>query len=162
MQPAANEAPAKAARICAANSAALRQHFTALTSAFLDPLLPFCTPPASEGDAPASPLASFSHAAFLDGLDRRKLAAALMERFSSQVPAAACRMCQRHLSMPAHAVQGEYVTVLPLRLHLLRWAPTISSQHAGDMMCMWALEGRLTCGERMLTCSMIGSRALQA
>lgn len=101
VQPAANEAPAKAARICAANSAALRQHFTALTSAFLDPLLPFCTPPASEGDAPASPLASFSHAAFLDGLDRRKLAAALMERFSSQ--AACVQFYRRFLESPNFA-----------------------------------------------------------
>ena len=47
------DSSAKAARAAAANSAALRRHFAALTTALLAPLLPFMEPaPPPAGDAP--------------------------------------------------------------------------------------------------------------
>ena len=80
----------KAARVSAANSAALRKHFLALTSALLEPLLPFAEPGGgvvAGGTGPPSPLASFSHAAFLDSLARARIPPCLLERFPSQVSA---------------------------------------------------------------------------
>ena len=97
IQPAAGEAPAKAARVCAANSTALREHFYALTNAFLEPLLPFCLPQEPEPGSPASPLASFSHATFLEGLDRKRIPSLLLERFASQVYVPACPHSLCHL-----------------------------------------------------------------
>ena len=85
IQPAPGDAPAKAARVCAANSAALREHFYALTRALLEPLQPFCMPVEAEPGSAASPLASFSHSAFLESLSSKSLPPTLLERFPSQV-----------------------------------------------------------------------------
>ncbi|KAK9805887.1 hypothetical protein WJX73_001357 [Symbiochloris irregularis] len=113
VQPEEDEAPAKAARIRAANSSALRKHFLALTQALLEPLLPFCSPPTAAPAAPAStaqngdgssrppsPLASFSHAAFLEGLqaNKKQISHVLLERFPSR--AACVQFYRRFLESP--------------------------------------------------------------
>ncbi|KAK9831905.1 hypothetical protein WJX81_007718 [Elliptochloris bilobata] len=82
------DSSAKAA--AAANTAALRRHFAALTAALLAPFAPYLEPaPPPPGNAPVPlggppHLPAFSHAAFLEALPRAALSLVLTERFASQ------------------------------------------------------------------------------
>ena len=86
-----SEPPARRARAAAANSAALRQHFSDLTSAFLAPFTAFWRPvgpPPGSGPVPvqgAPHLPPFSHTDFLEGLVQSSFPSVLSERFGSQV-----------------------------------------------------------------------------
>jgi hypothetical protein len=82
---------ARAARVSAANSAAIRQHFGELTCALLAPFAAFwqpTPPPPGTGLVPIQGpphLPPFSHADFLDGLSQSRFPPVLLERFPNQV-----------------------------------------------------------------------------
>lgn len=77
--------------MAALNSQAVREHFVELTVALLTPFAPYCEPPLP-GETPASDqerpqLPAFSHAEFIEQLQRQQLPAVLQQRFRSQASA---------------------------------------------------------------------------
>ena len=75
------------------NSQAVREHFVQLTVALLTPFAPYCQPTGPPpGDTPAPdqerpPLPAFSHADFIEQLQRQPLPPVLQQRFRSQASA---------------------------------------------------------------------------
>jgi hypothetical protein len=91
LRPTSHDPPGRSSRLAAANSAALRQHFGELTSAFLAPFAAFWQPtPPPPGTVPVPVqgpphLPPFSHTDFLDSLPRTNFPPILLERFANQV-----------------------------------------------------------------------------
>ena len=79
------------------NSQAVREHFVELTIAMLTPFAPYCEPMGPQpGEATPAPdqeppqLPAFSHAEFIEQLQRQPLPAVLQQRFRSQASAYSC------------------------------------------------------------------------
>ena len=91
LEPLATDGPARLTRIASVNSAALLKHFSQLTAGLLQPftryMQPAAPPPGAEPlpSEGAPPLAPFSHAEFLDSLQREQLPPLLLSRFQNKV-----------------------------------------------------------------------------
>ena len=76
--------------MAALNSQAIRKHFVELTLAMLTPFAPYCEPTGPQpGEAPGPDqqppqLPAFSHADFIEQLQRQLPAPVLLQRFRSQ------------------------------------------------------------------------------
>ncbi|KAL3154098.1 hypothetical protein ABBQ32_013634 [Trebouxia sp. C0010 RCD-2024] len=104
LTPAATDSASKTARMAVLNSQAVREHFVELTIAMLAPFAPYCEPPGPQsGDTPAPDqerphLPAFSHAEFIEQLQRQPLPALLQQRFRSQ--AACVQFYKRFIECP--------------------------------------------------------------
>ena len=93
--------------MAALNSQAIRKHFVELTLAMLTPFAPYCEPTGPQpGEAPAlhqqpPQLPAFSHADFIEQLQRQPHPPVLLQRFRSQ---ASTYSLKKGLSVPSRPI----------------------------------------------------------
>lgn len=101
LKPGATDSSTKTARMALLNSQAVREHFVELTIAMLTPFAPYCEPTGPQPDEAPAPgqerpqLPAFSHAEFIEQLQRQPLPPVLQQRFRSQARAYSCTSAPR-------------------------------------------------------------------